>query len=146
MFTSAAPYDPTFWPLHGSIERMLGLKLISMELGLITEADFNTTWGYDYGANAFYLAGKCDWSDVSSADDLTLPTCDMSSSIICEGHRPYDVLEWSNFTGAGETYTNLEMFAFLNPWNDDLPYTYDSYDFDYCYDYYSKSELNFDEL
>lgn len=139
--------------------------------------DFNETWAYDYAANDYYLAGICDWSAVTSATDLTLPDCDMSTSesqhitmsltrgihhdgivhvafsprsfflcfkfffkmkgVVCSGHGRNDVLEWSNFTGAGETYTNWEMYEFINPWNDDLPYTYDAFDFDYCDDYWS---------
>jgi hypothetical protein len=27
------------------------------------------------------------------------------------------------------------MFDFLDPYNDDLPYTYDTFSFDYCKDY-----------
>jgi len=99
--------------------------------------DFNETWAYDYAANDFYLAGICDWSAVTSAADLTLPDCDMSTSVVCPGHGRNDELEWSNFTGDGETYTNWEMYEFINPWNDDLPYTYDAFDFDYCDDYWS---------
>jgi len=141
MFTSSAPYDPTFWPLHGSIERLVGLKRINVQLGNID--DFDETWGYDYGANSFYLAGICDWSAVDGADDLTLPTCDMSSTNICPGHNADDVLEWQNITGKGETYTNSEMYDFINPWNDDLPYTYDTFSFDYCYEYYDDAALKF---
>lgn len=43
-----------------------------------------------------------------------------------------DVLEFKNFLDKGETYTNYEFFEFISPWNDDLPYTYDTFDFDYC--------------
>jgi hypothetical protein len=28
--------------------------------------------------------------------------------------------------------TNADMYAYLDPWNDDLPYVYDTLDFDYC--------------
>ena len=71
-----ASWDPTFWPLHGSIERLIGLKRIELLAGNTT---FNTTWDYDYSSNLFYLAGECDWSAVTSSDDLTLPTCMMGS-------------------------------------------------------------------
>ena len=73
-----ASWDPTFWPLHGSIERLLGLKRIELLAGNTT---FNTTWDYDYSTNKFYLAGVCDWSAVTSVDDLTLPTCTMGSGV-----------------------------------------------------------------
>jgi hypothetical protein len=29
-------------------------------------------------------------------------------------------------------YTNREFYDFAHPWNDSLPYTYDSFDFNYC--------------
>jgi hypothetical protein len=132
MFTSAAPYDPTFWPLHGSIERLVGRKRIMVYEG---KATFDTTWGYDYDANPFYLKGICDWSNVTSNSDLTLPSCDLSSSLICPGHNEDDTLEWTDFIGDNETYTNIGMFDFLDPYNDDLPYTYDTFSFDYCKDY-----------
>ncbi len=63
--------------------------------------------------------------------------------VICEGHDEDDILEFSNFLEVGDTYTNAEMLEFISPWNDDLPYTYDSFDFDYCYDYYKKVDLAF---
>lgn len=140
MFSSSAPYDPTFWPLHGTIERLLGLKRIKLSQGEITSDDFDETWGYDTD-NYLYLVGICDWSAVQSNDDLTLPTCNMSSSAICPGHNENDVLEFTNFQGQGETYTNAELYKFIHPWNDDLPYTYDAFDYDYCYDYFEELEF-----
>ena len=41
-------------------------------------------------------------------------------------------MEFGNFLNKGETYTNLEFFDFMHPWNVDLPYTYDTFDYDYC--------------
>ena len=43
-------------------------------------------------------------------------------------------MAFSDFQNLGETYTNNEFITFLHPWNPDLPYTYDTYDFDYCSD------------
>jgi hypothetical protein len=65
----------------------------------------------------------------------------MSSSAICPGHNENDVLEFSNFKSEGETYTNAELYTFIHPWNDDLPYTYDAFDYDYCYDYFEELEF-----
>jgi hypothetical protein len=130
MFTSAAAFDPTFWPLHGSIERMLGYKRMLVSLG---EEEFDETWGYlDYDPTdlASYLPGRCDWSNVKSASDLTLPLCNFSAS--CYGHGEYDTLGFSNFLNAGETYSNREFYNFMHPWNGELPYIYDDYAFDYC--------------
>jgi len=131
MFTSNAAFDPVFWTVHGSMERLLGFKRILIEQGYIT--DFDETWGYptyDVLAGDIYLEGSCDWSALSSSEDLTLPTCD--TSVTCSGHNEDDVLPFGNFLGKGETYTNIEFYEFMNPWSDDLPYVYSSYDYDYC--------------
>lgn len=29
-------------------------------------------------------------------------------------------------------FTNRGFYEYIRPWNDDLPYIYHSYDFDYC--------------
>ena len=50
----------------------------------------------------------------------------------CPGHNEYDVIEWTNFINRGETYTNDDFFRFIHPWNEELPYVFDSYDFQYC--------------
>lgn len=51
---------------------------------------------------------------------------------ICYGHNEDDLLEFTNFLGNGETYTNREFMAFIDPENDDLPYVYDTYAFSFC--------------
>eukprot|EP00595_Chromulina_sp_UTEXLB2642_P000635 CAMPEP_0196765246 /NCGR_PEP_ID=MMETSP1095-20130614/7870_1 /TAXON_ID=96789 ORGANISM="Chromulina nebulosa, Strain UTEXLB2642" /NCGR_SAMPLE_ID=MMETSP1095 /ASSEMBLY_ACC=CAM_ASM_000446 /LENGTH=405 /DNA_ID=CAMNT_0042122971 /DNA_START=677 /DNA_END=1894 /DNA_ORIENTATION=- len=129
MFTSSAPYDPTFWSVHGASERLLDYKRILVTQGDVT--DFDETWAYDRGdGRAIYLYGVCDWSNVKDSSDLTLPTCDMEQ--VCSGHFENDLLEFSNFLNNEDTYTNIEFYDFIHPWNDDLPYTYDTFDYDYC--------------
>lgn len=69
----AASFDPTFWPLHGQIERLLSFKRIRAERGA---TKFDESWGYTTGDGALYLQGICDWSAVEDEEDLdTLPTC-----------------------------------------------------------------------
>ena len=133
MFSSAAAFDPTFWPLHGQLERLLGAKRIMISQGSIT--DFDETWGfteYNKASGAAYLNGKCDWSNVAGSGDLTMPTCTMD--VICDGHNEDDVLEFSNFLNEYEEYTNKDFYDFIHPWSEYLPYTYDTWDFDYCGD------------
>jgi hypothetical protein len=94
---------------------------------------FDETYGwpeYDPSDPAAYLYGTCDWSGVAGPDDLTLPAC--TKGIICDGHNAGDALNFGDFLGQGETYTNAEFLAFIHPWSADLPYTYDTFDFDYC--------------
>ena len=133
MFSSAAAFDPTFWPLHGQLERLLGAKRIMISQGSIT--DFDETWAfteYNKASGAAYLNGVCDWSNVAGSGDLTMPTCTMD--VICDGHNEDDVLEFTNFLNEDEEYTNKDFYNFIHPWSDDLPYTYDTWDFDYCAD------------
>jgi hypothetical protein len=74
MFTSMASFDPSFWPLHGQIDRVLSRKRAQVNRGIVT--DFNQAWGWT-SSNSRYTQGVCDWSNVKSNDDLTLPICDM---------------------------------------------------------------------
>jgi len=76
--TSSASFDPVFWPLHGQIERILGLKRIQLSRGVIKSSSFDETWGF-YDDTTTYLAGSCDWSGVTSSEDLTLPVCSTDS-------------------------------------------------------------------
>ena len=134
MFTSAAPQDPTFWPLHGIAERFLSYKRIAAEWGITT---INETWGYRHGAIMSDTHTVCDWSSVAdkSGDDdmgygdgklgMELPTC--ISGVTCPGHKADDLLPMGDFLDKGETYTNVEWYNFTAPWNDELPYVYDSY-------------------
>ena len=118
MFTSAAPYDPTFWPLHGLAERFLSYKRVQAAAGYTT---LNETWGYTHmGALASDTDVVCDWTGVTG---MELPTCARGT---CSGHRKDDLLPFSDFLGKNETYTNEEFYVFTNPTNADLPYAYDS--------------------
>ena len=80
----------------------------------------------------YFDSSRCDWSQLSSPADLTLPTCE--KGIICEGHNAADLINFTDFMGQGESYTNQAFLSFTHPWNDDLPYIYDTFDFDYCAD------------
>ena len=133
MFSSAAAFDPTFWPLHGAAERLVDLKRIYIAQGDIT--NFDETWAYvtyNKASGAAYLNGVCDWSKVAGSGDLTLPTCTLD--VTCDGHNENDVMEFAGFLNADDSYTNIEFYDFMHPWSDDLPYTYDTFDYDYCDD------------
>lgn len=75
IFTSNAAWDPLFWPLHGPIERILGFKRIAASSG---EVWFDESWGYPLQRAEAAFLGTCDWSNIESADDLTMPTCNTS--------------------------------------------------------------------
>ena len=141
-FTSNAAFEPLFWPLHGQIERLIGLKRINVAANTTT---LDETWGFATwvsGSGGAFLDGICDWSDVSSGADYLqmtnssasydMPTCVLHEEIFCDGQNEDDLLEFSGFVEADETYTNKDMYAFIHPQNDYLPYVYDTYDFSYC--------------
>ena len=119
MFTSAAPYDPTFWPLHGLAERFLTLKRIYAAEGL---SHFNESWGYTHASTlASDTHVVCDWTNVTG---MELPTC---APGICPGHKAHDLLPMGGFINGTETYTNKEFYDFTSPFNAELPYVYDSF-------------------
>lgn len=131
MLSSAAAYDPIFWPLHGAIERLLGFKRLSVRLGKVKV--FDEEWSFPtfkISDNDPYLNGVCDWSAVEGPTDLTLPKCQMG--LPCEGHGEFDALRLFEIEKEFGEFTNRGFYEFMRPWNDDLPYLYDSYDFDYC--------------
>ena len=128
MYTSAAPYDPTFWTLHTTAERMLQYRRIQADDG----QELDETWGFDHMNAASDVGVVCDWSSVSDEEGGDkLPTCNAE---LCEGHGETDVLPFTNFLGKGETYTNKEFYQFLHPNNDQLPYVYDSMEWSHCDD------------
>ena len=119
MFTSAAPYDPTFWPLHGLAERFLTLKRLMAAANKTTLIE---EWGYSHmNPLASDTHVVCDWSNVVG---MERPVCTRGT---CAGHRADDLLPMGNFLGKNESYTNWEFYKFTSPFNDDLPYVYDSF-------------------
>lgn len=128
MFSSMASFDPTFWPLHGQMDRIMSRKRAQAARGILT---FDDAWGWE-SANDRYTMGVCDWSGVSSPDDLTLPVCDMGKDAICVGHGQYDSIPFVDQFADEGLVTNQDMFDYLHPWNEALPYVYDTLDFDYC--------------
>jgi hypothetical protein len=131
--TSNAAFDPIFWPLHGQIERLLGLKRLNKALGL---SAFDERWANSYYDDATALKGVCDWSNVKSAEDLTLPHC--NSTLTCYGHGENDIVDFVYEDPTSEdilhSFTNSEFYNWVHPMNEVLPYVYDTYQFSYCDD------------
>ena len=123
MYTSAAPYDPTFWVLHTTAERLLQFRRLKSP-----EVALDETWGFDHMNAASDVGVVCDWSQVDAGVD-TLPTC---TAELCEGHGASDLIPFTNFLGKGETYTNHQFYDFMEPNNDELPYVYDSFEYEHC--------------
>jgi hypothetical protein len=123
MFTSAAPQDPLFWPLHGLAERYLQLLRTWHRNGTFI---MNETWGYVHSKGVLSDTELvCDWQGVSGEE---MPNC--TSPTTCDGHHAKDVLpfEWPvppDVEGARATYTNEEFYELIAPWDVRMPYVYD---------------------
>merc|ERR1711918_200993 len=126
MLTSSAPFDPTFWPLHGQVEKLVGLKRINVAMGV---DDFNMTFAFT--GHTIALEGVCDWTAVGSAEDEVMPACDPDAT--CYGHNADDLMEFYGFDEKHTlTFNNQEFIDWTHPWNDHLPYVYDTFRFEYC--------------
>lgn len=119
MFTSAAPQDPTFWPLHGNAERFLQLLRALKRDGTIS---MDETWGYEHLYNVPSDTGRvCDWSGVTG---MERPTCVMET---CPGHREDDLLPVYDLLPSGNKFmSNQDFYDYIHPDNSELPYVYDS--------------------
>ena len=135
MFTSAAPADPLFWPIHTTAERLVHYRRLLATTGSKT---FVQDWRYEHnmaGGTTFITPPSdtglvCDWSAVD-ADDA-MPVCVRGT---CPGHGVDDDLPFGNFTGAAgepDPYTNLDFYEFSAPENDALPYMYDNFAYEHC--------------
>ena len=121
MFTSAAPQDPTFWPLHGNAERYLQYARLLKAEGVLS---FSEAWGYAHAKELPSDTGiVCDWSDVADGS-MDMPKCAQET---CPGHKADDILPFANLMSSQDgLYTNEEFYELVDPTNDDLPYVYDS--------------------
>jgi hypothetical protein len=121
MFTSAAPQDPTFWPLHGNAERLLGALRIYKNRGLI---NFDETWGYShFKALPSDTGVVCDWTEATGT--LDMPKCTAGT---CSGHKEDDLLPFTDlYKEQGDSLlTNADFYTLINPLSDELPYAFDS--------------------
>jgi len=121
MYTSAAPQDPTFWPLHGNAERYVQLIRILKQEGVI---DFNETWGYTHINSASDTHVVCNWTEAdASEDEFAMPTC---TSGICSGHKEEDLLPFTDLTSDQTSlYSNGAFWDLISPLEDNTPYAYD---------------------
>jgi len=121
MFTSSAPQDPIFWPLHGNAERFVQALRHYKDQGNIT---FDETWSYEHIQAPSDTHLVCDWEGV---EGYGMPTCATGT---CPGHKADDLLPFEGLHWAGGvqrmTYSNQEFYDAIDPLNTDMPYVYDS--------------------
>jgi len=129
MFTSAAPQDPIFWPLHGLSERFVQLIRLLSAKGVMT---FDDTWEYTHITSVLSdTRVVCDWSAVEAEEAATgatnvfaKPECYQNTT--CPGHKADDVLPFTGLSWATDvTFTNAQFYTAISPSNTNLPYVYD---------------------
>ena len=160
MYTSGSPFDPTFWLIHGSMDRLLQWRRIQAASG---DLPFDESWGFEHvvgpGRTASDTGIVCDWTGVESGD-AERPTC---AKAVCPGHKFDDALPFEDFlkettataaaadasadasptasassaassylSGYASDYTNSEFFKFISPLNEDLPYMYANFEWTHC--------------
>jgi len=91
------------------------------------ETELEDVWDYhhlgiDDGGSPSDTFHVCDWEGVTG---MEMPNCTRG---VCPGHHQFDLIPMSNFLGRNETYTNWEFWNLMDPFNDELPYTYDTFD------------------
>jgi len=134
MYSSSAPYDPLFWVLHTTSERLLQyrrLKAVASAKDNVT-MPFDETWGYSHMDSDSDIGVVCDWSSVSASDPTSVPVCTKGT---CSGHKandklPFDLSAVSKKLGKGTT--NQELYDWLSPTNPNIPYVYDTFKYEHC--------------
>ena len=134
---SASPADPSFWPIHPTLERLLQARLMA---GGFETMEWATDSVNDYVCNKatcydeFYAVTDDTRGGFGSWDNC------------CYGHFMDDqILDAPNgdrFTAVGPT--NREVMAWTDPTQEDygMPYIYDSFAWDHC----TGQGYDFDEL
>jgi hypothetical protein len=81
MYTSASPWDPTFWIIHGTAERLLHWRRLVASRKTAPMLPFDSTWGYVHSAEAASDTQLiCNWTKVEQGA-AALPTCEVKSSM-----------------------------------------------------------------
>jgi hypothetical protein len=103
--TASAAVDPSFYSIHGTVERYLQL---------------------------LRLAEKFDDETWPSREDSLFNTQVHPYSKYCTGHYEDNMLLFGEIDG--EKFTNIEYYSYLDPTKDNLSYIYDHFEFDHCDD------------
>lgn len=121
---ASSSMDPTFWPIHPTMERLFMFKRLTGTMTDLTWPDSTETYT-DLDGDS-YTCTVCLYGDY------------------CMGHRgsdvfPFGLVDGSTFlprTGIrGDTYntrTNREILELLDPRINSMSYVYDTFKWDHC--------------
>ncbi|KAJ8600603.1 hypothetical protein CTAYLR_010048 [Chrysophaeum taylorii] len=113
---AASPIDPSFWPIHPTMDRLLAWKRIVQPFR------------------------EPAWQNVSG-ETVYCASSSSSSSQNCEGHHPWDLTYFETTTtkksSVGGTFatarlTNAELYEAADPFDYKLPFVYDSFAWKHC--------------
>mmetsp|Transcript_109923 Transcript_109923/g.319886 ORF Transcript_109923/g.319886 Transcript_109923/m.319886 type:complete len:864 (+) Transcript_109923:2-2593(+) len=118
---SGGPIDPLFWPVHPTIDRLWHWRRLNGMDDESWPSDAKHTYFHDvYGKDGSVEAGGS-----------------------CYGHGPDDVMSWRNlFDTDDHYYTNRELYNYLAPGSEELPYIYDSFLWPHCVSEGYSADLN----
>jgi len=124
---SASPADPSFWPIHPTLERLLQARFMA--------GGFDTDeWPSDPINQYVCNKATCYDPDQATTDDIRAPFNSWDSC--CYGHYQDDQF-LDAVTGNKNSYvgpTNREIFEWTNPTKDTyaMNYIYDSFIWPHC--------------
>jgi len=103
---SASPGDPSFWPIHPTMERLF----VWRRLNGFQSIDWKDGAAWSFWRGTEFHTGSCD------------------------GHNLDDVVGFQDLFAPylSGVYTNADFIHFTNPLKDYLPYIYDHFTWDHC--------------
>ena len=141
---SGSPMDPSFWPIHGTVERLWLKKKL---LGFSNEAwpsDYSTVTGC-YGHNAtdlvpfsFSLLDVDD--DDDAADDALAAAANATANETVSLPAPTPAVMADALNAS--RYTNQELYDKMGPDSSAMPYVYQDFSWTHC----SYAGFDFDSI
>ena len=139
---SASPMDPSFWPIHPTMERLWMYKKISRTLYNETwPATSYSIWDSCYGHRAHdIIPFRFSLKTTGAADDLGRSDSESDGDAVAARA----LLTAENSTGgvtaviAGtdeyeRSYTNHELYELASPANSYMPYIYADFEWEHCH-------------
>ena len=130
---SGSPMDPSFWPIHGTVERLWLKKKL---LGFSSEA-----WPSDYsevtdcyGHNATDLVpfsfSLIDTDDDDDDDDAPTASLNLTANETAELPAPAPAAMYDTLNAT--RYTNQELYDKMAPDSAAMPYVYADFEWSHC--------------
>ena len=129
---AASPIDPSFWPIHPTMERLLQYKRVVQDFG-------DMYWGAtkQHGDGTNYCTQGI--SSHYAESYLNVSSSDSWLDLGCEGHHADDLNMFKSNVVDPQTgkyqmrsTTNLELFRMINPKEYMVSYIYENFEWTHC--------------